>query len=120
MQRKTAKPKKTFADIAAARKRYDPNVDGYGNPQEWTGAFHQRMGFEEAERVIHGQKQTPRQILGVAANAPWQDVVSAYRKAMLNNHPDRHELNGMTREAAEEASRQINAAYAVLAREYGK
>lgn len=120
MRNRVPKPKKTFAEIKAGYRRYDPSVEGYGNPQDWVGAFHQRMGFEEAERVIHGQEKTPRQILGLGKDCQWQDVVQAYRKAAMATHPDRYMLNQMTREAAEEAFKQVNAAYSVLCREFGK
>ena len=114
------KPKRTFADIAAARNHYDPDVEGYGSPEEWVGAFQGRMGFEEAERVIHSQEETPRAILGVGEHATWAEITKAYRKKIVANHPDRIAVTGMSYEAAVEACKKINAAYSVLAMEFGK
>lgn len=113
------KPKKTFADIDAARKRYSPEVEGYGDASEWRDAFRERMGFEEAERIIHGQDQSPREILGVKLRATWAEIKSAYRKLVLEFHPDR--VTGeVAKIKAEEMLKRINAAFAVLAHEFGK
>jgi|SRR5271166_6130289 len=113
------KPKKTFADIDAGRKRYSPEAEGYGDASEWRDAFRERMGFEEAERVIHGQNQTPRQILGVGKNTTWPEIKSAYRKLVLEFHPDRV-VGEVAKIKAEETLKKINAAFAVLAHEFGK
>jgi hypothetical protein len=120
MPRGNPKPRKTFAEIDAARKRYNPDADGYGNPHDWTGAFYQRMGVEEAERVLYDKADSPRTILGVGLKATWQEIVSAYRKLAMKVHPDRAALNGMSVHAATEAFKVVSAAYAVLAREFGK
>lgn len=106
--------------IDAKRKRYNPEVEGFGNPHEWTSAFYERMGVEEAEQVLHGNDQSPRGILGVTIKATWDEIVRAYRKLALATHPDRAALNGMTVEDATEKFKTVNAAYAVLAREFGK
>lgn len=110
--------KKTFADIAAARKRYDPSVDGYGNPDSWKAAFQERMGIEEAQRVVG--TRGPRKILGVAMDATWAEIVKAYRTKMLECHPDRIATSGLTPEEAHKRTKDLNAAYAVLAKEFGK
>ena len=109
--------KRTFADIAAARKRYDPTVEGFGSPEEWKSAFQERMGFKEAEEVLSGSVLSPRGILGVSATAKWPEIKAAYRAKILANHPDRCAVNGMTVEVA--ACKKINAAFTVLAREFG-
>lgn len=110
--------RKTFADIAAARRRYDPTVDGYGNPDQWKAAFHERMGIEEAQRVVG--TRGPRQILGVSATATWDDIVKAYRKRMLEVHPDRIASTGLSPAEALRLTKDVNAAFAVLAKEFGK
>jgi hypothetical protein len=115
-----AKPRKTFQEIAAGYKRFDPETEGYGSPQEWNAAFFERMGFEEAQRVVSKQNRSPRQILGVGARATWPEIVKAYRVKVLANHPDRIASTGMSFGQASEATKHINAAYAVLAREFGK
>lgn len=118
--RADTKPRRTFADIAASRKRYDPAAEGYGNPREWTGAFFSRMGFEEAQRVVSGQEKSPREILGVSERAIWAEITKAYKVKIVAHHPDRIATTGLTYEAAVEACKRINAAFAVLAREFAK
>ncbi len=103
-----------------ARKTYDPAVEGYGSPDEWSGAFNARMGFKEAQEVISGQKKTPRDILGVSLKAIWSEIKTAYKAKILANHPDRISTSGLTMEAAVEACKRINAAFAILAREFGQ
>lgn len=118
--RKT-KLRKTFADIDAARPRYNPDVDGFGSAHDWNSAFYERMGFEEAEKVLYGKgKLTPRTILGVGATATWKEITSAFRAMAMKCHPDRISFTGMTVEAATETFKIVSAAYAVLAREFGK
>lgn len=103
-----------------ARKTYNPAVEGFGNPDEWSDAFQARMGFKEAQEVIRGQKLTPRDILGVSLKAIWSEIKAAYRAKILANHPDRIAISGLTLEAATAALKQINAAFAILAREFGQ
>ena len=114
------KAKRSFADIAAARKTYNPEAEGYGDVRQWRGHFYQRMGWEEARRVIEQQERTPRQILAVGPTATWAEIKTAFRRAALDSHPDRAAMNGMTVEAAEELFKKISAAYAVLEHEFGK
>jgi DnaJ-class molecular chaperone len=108
---------RTFADIDAARKRYDVR-DGFGSARQWKGDFYERMGFEQARAILDEQAQTPRQILGVGRAATWEEVVRAYRKEALRRHPDRAALNSMTVEAATESFKRLSAAFTILAREY--
>ena len=103
-----------------ARKTYNPALEGFGSPDEWSDAFQERMGFREAQEVLSGQGQTPRGILSVSASAQWPEIKTAYRAKILANHPDRIKLSGLTLEAAVAACKAINAAYAVLAREFGQ
>jgi hypothetical protein len=109
-----------FQSIAAKRRRYNPEVEGYGNAHDWTGAFYARMGFEEAEKVMFGKKDSPRKVLGVGLKATWSEIVSAYRTLAMKCHPDRVAVTGMSVDAATEAFKILSAAYAVLAREFGK
>jgi hypothetical protein len=112
--------KKTFQERLAAYPTYDPEVEGYGNPQDWNAAFFERMGFEEAQRVVSKQNKTSRQILGLGPRATWPDVVKAYRTKMLANHPDRIASTGMSYDEAVAVTKEINAAFSLLAREFGK
>ena len=114
------KPRKSFKDIIAGYKRYDPAVDGFGSPEDWNSAFFERMGFEEAQRVVSQQNKSPRQILGLGQHATWPDIVKAYRSKITASHPDRIASTGMKYEDAVKASKQINAAFSMLAVEFGR
>jgi hypothetical protein len=133
MARRSAnpKPKRIFADIDAARKRYNPEAEGYGNPSEWRGAFYQRMGFEEAQRVKEeaqaaGKWRSEYRIIGDMAgvvlgeNSTWGEIKAAFRKAALNCHPDRAKGNGMSEETAKVKFQEVRAAYTILAERYGE
>jgi DnaJ-domain-containing protein 1 len=103
-----------------SRDHYDPDTEGFGHPDQWKAAFNERMGFEEAQRVVRAQSRSPRQILGVGLAATWAEIGKAYRKKVVECHPDRIATTGMTAEEAHEALKRVNAAYSVLAREFGK
>jgi DnaJ-class molecular chaperone len=117
---RTAKPKRSFADIDAARKRYDPEVEGYGSAQQWNSAFYERMGVKEAESILYGSGATPRSILGVSIEATWGEIATAYRQKAMQTHPDRIAVTGMALDEATEAFKVVSAAYALLCREFGK
>jgi len=114
----TAKPRKTFAEIDAARARYNPQVEGYGTPEGWRESFYARMGFEEAQRVVGNGKRSPRQILNVGADALWNEIKSAYRKMAMQYHPDRVTQTGLTLAVAEEKFKEVTAAYVMLEKEF--
>ena len=111
--------KKAFGDIFAKYKTYDPKKEGYGSASSWAGEFHDRMGFEEAEEIIHGQNLTPRGILGVGLKATWEEIKKAYRAKSRLCHPDLCQTHGLTVEAATEAFKRLSAAFTVLEREFG-
>jgi hypothetical protein len=118
---KARKPKKTFADIAAGRRTYNPDVEGYGNPREWRGQFSERMGFKEATETVNQAGQgTPRFILGVGLDATWDQIKSAFRKKFMDCHPDRIVINKMSLEEATAKSKILNAAFSLLSLEFGK
>ncbi len=119
-RRRSGDARKTFKDIMAGYKRYDPTTEGFGSPEDWNAAFFERMGFEEAQRVVSKQDKSPRQILGLGPRASWPDVVKAYRTKVLASHPDRIAVTGMTYDAAVDATKKINAAFTLLGREFGK
>jgi len=99
----TAKPKKGFLD---GYKTYDTSK-GYGSPDDWRGAFRERMGFEEAQQVMGDD--SPLGILGLAMGATWDAIKAAYRRLALEWHPDRnHSPEAMER------MKKINAAFTVL------
>ncbi len=79
-----AKPKRAFGDT---KYKYDPATQGYGSPSEWKQAFRERMGLDEARRVV--ADGSPWSILGVDENAAWEQVKKAYRKMVMKHHPDK-------------------------------
>lgn len=95
--------KKGFLD---GYKTYDPEEEGYGNPEQWRGEFRVTMGLGEAKEIIGSTP--PREILGVAESAPWAEVRRAYKRRVLEVHPDRG--------GSETKMKKVNAAWAVLAR----
>ena len=97
--------------------KYNPQVEGYGGPQQWKSAFRERMGLDEAKVYLHND--SPFGVLGLAERPrpSWSEVRAAYRSAMRQNHPD---LNPQDVAGATERSKKINAAYTVLEHQYGK
>lgn len=95
---------------AASKHKYDPSVEGYGSPNEWKGAYNERMGFDEAKRVVGND--SPHGILGLDKTAKWSEVKSAYRKLVMQHHPDK---------GGDPATfRRIQGAYEVLERIYSR
>lgn len=81
---KEKKPKRGLLD---GYKTYDPKADGYGSPYDWKGAFHERMGLDEARRVV--SEESPYDILGVTTSSTWEQVKKAFRKLAMQHHPDK-------------------------------
>lgn len=113
------------------RPRYDVKKQGLGNARQWNQAFYARMGWEEAQRVRadaqgKGTWKSERLILAEASGTPlyqssmWSEIKSAFRKACLNTHPDRTKEHGIPEKEAEEKFKNVSAAYAILAKEYGE
>jgi hypothetical protein len=72
----------------------------------------------EPTPVHEPEKLSPHEILGVAANATLAEVKMAYRNRIKDCHPDRFaNMDQTSRERAEEWSKALNAAYAVLVAE---
>jgi DnaJ-domain-containing protein 1 len=102
------------------RPRYNPEKEGYGNPRKWRAAFAGRMSLNDATAHFRSKKETPREVLGVASYATWADIKHAYRVLCLEWHPDRVKTTGKDEKAAEARFKDISAAYAILANEYGE
>lgn len=101
---KVKKAKKGFLD---GYKTYNPEVEGYGNPEQWKHAFNQRMGYEEAVECL--REDDPYVILGINKNATSDEIKKAYRNMIKKYHPD------VYKEAdAHERSQKIIAAYSIL------
>jgi len=97
--------KKGFLD---GYKTYNPHEGGYGDASEWRAAFQERMGFEQATKVVGDND--PHAILGVGNNASWNEIKTAYRKLAMRYHPDRN----LGDDQAVEKFKQVQAAYEVL------
>jgi DnaJ like chaperone protein len=109
----------SFSKLFASYKTYQPEVEGYGDPKEWAKRFTERMGFEEAEAIIHAQDESPRGILGVSPKATWMDIKRAYRSMAMLYHPDQCIHTGLSLQEAEAKFKKLQAAYSVLARQHG-
>ena len=77
-----AKPTSAFAKIDAKRKRYNPDLEGYGNPDQWRKNFSERIGFEEAHGILRKSERDARELLGVNATATWGDIIKAFRRRL--------------------------------------
>lgn len=101
---------------------YNPSVEGYGDAAEWASMFNVRMGFEEASNVRRNSKrgQSDWQVLSeiggveVDKNSMWSEIKSAFRKAVMNCHPDRVSQHGKTMGVAEEEFKEVSAAFTML------
>jgi DnaJ domain len=68
-------------------------------------------------RTREGDSFNPHAILGVAANAGWEEVRQAYHKLAKSYHPDRYasaELPVEVQDYLAAMARRVNAAYAAL------
>jgi len=59
-------------------------------------------------------RRSPYDVLGVRENSPWSEVKSAYRKAMMDLHPDRVSQTGIDPRTATTRTQEVNAAYVEL------
>lgn len=100
--------KKGFLD---GYKTYDTS-QGFGNSKKWKGSFTQRMSKEEAKEILGKTSETPYSILDVTAHASSSEIKKAYRKKLMEWHPD---VNQHRLSEAEEMTKKIIAAYVELA-----
>lgn len=88
-------------------KTYDPNVLGYGNPEQWEQAFKRRMGYEEAKK--HIGLEDPYSILGLLKTATISEIKKKYRELAMKFHPDKNPNTDTT-----EIMQKIIAAYTLV------
>ena len=108
------KRQKTFADIDAARPRYNPKIEGYGKPEDWMNALSERMELTEAERIVFASGKSARKILRVYRTATRAEILSAFRREAKASHPD---TSGMPKRESEDRFRLVRAAYTILTKE---
>lgn len=97
------------------KKRYDPEVEGYGSSTQWRKAFNKRMSLDEAKS--HIKDQSPYSILEVDKDSDWNIVRKAFRKLAMKWHPDKNPDNI---KEAEEKMKSILAAYTIIKNIIGK
>lgn len=102
-----AKSKRPFL---SGYKTYDTSK-GFGSASQWRAAFSERMGREQAATVLQEKRHTPWTVLGLVQGASQQQIKQAFRKAIMEWHPDR---NAHRVQEAYVMSRQIIAAYELL------
>lgn len=102
--RRKARSAFTFSD--AAYQHYDPDVSGYGRPEQWEQIAERLFGI--GPRLSANKNLA---ILGLAAPPKTlAELKHAFRAAMMKNHPD----HGGTNELA----RDTMAAFATLKRAF--
>lgn len=102
-----AKAKRGFAE---GYKTYDDS-EGRGSKWEWIKSFHDRMNIDDATRIMNDQDLSPWEILGVSRSATESEIKAAFRKLIIQWHPDRNPHRIVEAEAM---SKKIIAAYTIL------
>lgn len=66
-----------------------------GTPEQWQAAFQARFSDVEIKEIIG--EDDPWAILGLRVGASQEQIVSAFRKKVMETHPDRNpQLKGHT------------------------
>lgn len=82
-----------------------------------------KAAFERATSIRRAPDETdPYQLIGVSRDASDSDIKSAYRKLVIENHPDKLMAQGVPEEFIEVANRKlaaINAAHDTIQKERG-
>jgi DnaJ-class molecular chaperone len=98
-------------------------MERFGVSEAWDAFRHvYETAYSDAQRAkeTHRQNQqakphrSPYDVLGVRESAPWPEIKSAYRKAMMELHPDRVMHTGIKVETAVLRTQEVNAAYVEL------
>ena len=110
---KVKKPKPGFMDCYDRPDRqYEPEVEGYGNPDQWRGAFTERMSLEDAEVIIGDG--SPWSVLGIRQGATHAEIRKAYKRKALELHPSSARNAGKDQAVLGAAFKEVLAAYTVL------
>ena len=92
--------------FAESKKKYNPDIEGYGNPRNWRNDFHRRMNKDEAKTIL--DEDDPYTLLNIKRDSTKEEIKSAYRKQAKIWHPD---LNPGNELFCTEMMKKINAAY---------
>lgn len=110
---RTKKPKPSFMGCYDRDDRqYKPEVEGYGNPDQWRGAFAKRMSLEDAEVIIGDG--SPWSVLGIRQGASDEQIRKAYKQKALEFHPSSARNAGKDQAVLEKAFKKVVAAYTML------
>ena len=88
---------------------YRPYQGPRGDAQSWLKAVKTRLGLEAAAETLHGRG--PWAILGLFDGCTWSDVKSAYRRLVMQFHPDKG--------GDPVRFREVQAAYEILEHKFG-
>ena len=84
--------------------KYNPEIEGYGNPDKWKAAFNQRMGLDAAREAV-GKKSLLAILFGEelpvgwsarTASDQWAEIKKAYRKLAVKFYPEEREIKDAT------------------------
>jgi len=87
---------------------------------------YQQQRRQESTHQESGQKPTDPvlsqayAVLGVSADASWDQINSAHRALLKKHHPDSHAGNDANVQKATAQSQKINEAYQVLKKHFGR
>jgi DnaJ like chaperone protein len=100
--------------IALADGRYHPREDEFLGRVALAFELPERTFRAIRARFVEGQARDPYEVLGVAADAPLDEVRAAWKQAVRDSHPDAMVARGMPAEAVNLAQARmiaINAAW---------
>ena len=100
----------------AFRQSYDSAYEDAKRAREENRQNHRYRQSKGNDRPDETTKprRSPCEVLGVREDAPWSEIKSAYRKSMMNLHPDRVSQTGMDPKTATAWTQEVNAAYVEL------
>ena len=101
--------------MKAAWDAFRNSYEGAYENAKRTGEENNNRGADSSHPSEPSKRtRSPYDVLGVRENAPWREVKSAYREAMMNLHPDRVSQTGMDPKTATARTQEVNAAYVEL------
>lgn len=93
--------------IALADGVYHPAEDAFLTTVATAFGLDERCFRAVRARHVEGAARDPYDVLGVAADAPIEDIRAAWRQAVKDSHPDRMLARGVPAEAIQLAERRL-------------